>query len=147
VPPHKPGDYAIGYGKPPLATRFPKGRSGNPTGRPKGRRALAAVLQQALATKVVVTEHGRRTRKSKLEIALTQLINKAAAGDLKATGLLLHLFPLLDPAGASALGLPDLAADRAMAERIVARMAAALVPEGPTSEPSPTPPEPSRASR
>src|SRR5215471_10842803 len=28
-------DYEVGFGKPPLATRFKKGASGNPAGRPK----------------------------------------------------------------------------------------------------------------
>lgn len=28
-------DYAVGYGKPPASTRFAKGRSGNPKGRPR----------------------------------------------------------------------------------------------------------------
>ena len=31
-----PGKYLVGYGKPPAAHRFSKGRSGNPGGRPKG---------------------------------------------------------------------------------------------------------------
>jgi AraC-like DNA-binding protein len=98
--------------------------------------ALATIFQRALAARITVTEHGRRTQKSKLEITLTQLINKAAGGDLKATGLLLHLFPLLDPASATALGLPDLAADRALAERYFARLAeAALSDTPPRAEP------------
>ena len=29
-------DYEVGYGKPPKHTRFKKGQSGNPKGRPKG---------------------------------------------------------------------------------------------------------------
>lgn len=29
-------DYEVGYGKPPQHTRWPKGRSPNPAGRPKG---------------------------------------------------------------------------------------------------------------
>lgn len=31
-------NYEVGYGKPPVETRFKPGRSGNPTGRPKGSR-------------------------------------------------------------------------------------------------------------
>lgn len=37
IGPEPPGsDYDVGYGKPPEASRFRKGRSGNPGGRPKG---------------------------------------------------------------------------------------------------------------
>lgn len=32
---HIKADYDVGYGKPPTATRFVKGQSGNPSGRPK----------------------------------------------------------------------------------------------------------------
>ena len=39
MPRDKKSDYEVGYGKPPRETRFVKGRSGNPRGRPRARRA------------------------------------------------------------------------------------------------------------
>jgi hypothetical protein len=44
------GDYEVGYGRPPLLTRFQRGRSGNPGGRPRGttaERAKTLVLEEA----------------------------------------------------------------------------------------------------
>ncbi len=38
-------DYEVGYCRPPLATRFRPGQSGNPRGRPKGSRNLRAVVK------------------------------------------------------------------------------------------------------
>jgi hypothetical protein len=44
------GDYEVGYGKPPRRTRFRKGQSGNPGGRPRGvtaGRAKSLALKEA----------------------------------------------------------------------------------------------------
>jgi Family of unknown function (DUF5681) len=42
-------DYPIGYGKPPVETRFQKGQSGNPGGRRRGTKSLPALLSEALS--------------------------------------------------------------------------------------------------
>jgi len=86
------GSYEVGFGKPPEHSRFRKGRSGNPAGRPKGALDLGTLLGKALAEKVAVKDaSGRRRKISKLEAALTQLVNKAAGADLRAIRLLVDL--------------------------------------------------------
>ena len=77
-------DKSVGYRNPPVGTRFKKGVSGNPKGRPKGSLNLAAMFTKTLRERVVINEHGRRRTVTKLEAALKQLVNKAASGDLRA---------------------------------------------------------------
>ena len=81
----------VGYCNPPEHSRFQKGKSGNPTGRPKGTLNVATVLARTLHEKVIVKENGKRRTVTKLEAALLRLTNKAAAGDLRAVQLLAAL--------------------------------------------------------
>src|SRR2546430_13671820 len=74
-------DYPVGYGRPPRQTRFRKGQSGNPMGRPKGAKNLATLIGQVLKEPVVVSENGRRKKITKREAMLKQLVNRAAAGE------------------------------------------------------------------
>ena len=83
--------YAVGYGKPPLQTRFAKGASGNPRGRKPGSKNLGAILDSELNTKVTVTEKGERRSKRKREVFVTQLVNKAIGGDLRAASLIMEM--------------------------------------------------------
>jgi Family of unknown function (DUF5681) len=83
--------YDVGFGKPPRQSRFPKGHSGNPKGRPKGKRNLATALQLTLQEMVVINENGVRKRVTKGVAAIKQLVNKAASGDLVALRLLAAL--------------------------------------------------------
>ena len=76
--------YDVGFGKPPKRSQFRKGASGNPKGRPKGKRNFATVLERTLQEKVVINENGVRKTVTKLEAATKQLVNQAASGDLVA---------------------------------------------------------------
>lgn len=87
----KSESFDVGYGKPPKHTQFKKGQSGNLKGRPKGTLNLAKVLERTLREEVVINENGRRKVITKLEAAITQLVNKAASGDGHAMRYLCHL--------------------------------------------------------
>jgi Family of unknown function (DUF5681) len=91
MPPETPRDYVVGYGKPPLHTRFRKGRSGNPSGRPRGRKNMSTLLSDALNGLVIVVDNGRRKKITKREAIVTQLVNKSASADLKATQIVLSM--------------------------------------------------------
>ena len=84
-------DREVGYGRPPQATRFQPGRSGNPRGRPKGSRSVGAILKGVMSQKVTVSEGGRVRRVSRVELMLLRLVNDAARGDPRATKLALEL--------------------------------------------------------
>ena len=83
------GEYRVGRGKPPLHTRFRKGRSGNPKGPRK--KDLPALLLAALNEPVTVDKDGRRRRISKREAIVAGLVDKSADADLRATKMLIDM--------------------------------------------------------
>jgi N-acetylglucosamine kinase-like BadF-type ATPase len=91
-------DYQVGYGRPPTDTRFKKGQSGNPRGRPKKlHKNFATVFSEALNETVTLTDKaGRRHTVSKRELLAKQVINIAVKGDTKAMHLLLRLMDQID---------------------------------------------------
>lgn len=88
-------DYEVGYAKPPKSTRFQKGRSGNPRGRPKGAKGVQVSLKRELESKITVQEGNRTICITKAEAMAKQLMNKALKGDIKAMLALLKLDPEL----------------------------------------------------
>jgi hypothetical protein len=84
-------DYDVGYGKPPRHSRFQKGQSGNPRGRPSGSKNLSTLLSEALNEPVIVTENGKRRKISKRQAVITQLVNQSAKGDFRAAKILLDI--------------------------------------------------------
>lgn len=117
-------DEPIGYGRPPSKSRFKRGQSGNPSGRPKGSKNIATVLSRALRERVFVTENGRRRSITKLEASVKQLVNRAASGDERFMRQLLSLLAVVEGPGPSAAEAPEAlsAADREVLAAIFARM-------------------------
>ena len=89
MPREQRGDYEVGYGKPPRHTRFAKGQSGNPRGRPRGAKNFNTLLEEALNEAVTVTENGGRRKVSKRQAIVTQLVNRSATADFRAIKILL----------------------------------------------------------
>ena len=69
-----------GYCRPPRATRFRKGQSGNPKGRPRGRRSEIP-YDGVLGQMVTVKEDGKERRITAAEAFILQLTQKGLAGD------------------------------------------------------------------
>ena len=84
-------DYDVGYRKPPRHTRFAKGRSGNPRGRPPGANNLKTLLSEALNETVIVSENGGRRKVTKRQAIITQLVNRSATADFRAIKILLDI--------------------------------------------------------
>lgn len=91
------GGYEVGRGKPPLHSRFQKGQSGNPAGRPKGARGLRAEIMDEFARPVTARENGRAVRASKAQMVIKVLLARAVAGDAKALDLACQLMLKLEP--------------------------------------------------
>ncbi|MBL8569374.1 MAG: hypothetical protein JNK84_09825 [Phreatobacter sp.] len=91
--------YAVGYGKPPVATRFQKGKSGNPNGRPRkaaaskqpGQSLTDAVLD--LARQSVTVREGEDHRQiSGREVVLKSIMKSAASGNSRSQRHMMELF-------------------------------------------------------
>jgi hypothetical protein len=116
-------DYKIGYGKPPRGRPFQKGQSGNPRG-PRGKN-LSALLIAALNEPVYVTINGKRRKITKREAIVTQMVNKSAKADLRATKMLFDMMKEVEQkAGTAAPPEPAklTAPDREVVELFVARL-------------------------
>ena len=90
-------EYEVGYGKPPRHSRFKPGRSGNPTGRPKGAVGCKTILERVVLARHTVIEQGKRQQRTILELILLALRNRAIDGDPKAFSKLHDLLERYGP--------------------------------------------------
>ena len=84
------GVIGVGYRKPPRATRFTKGRSGNPAGRPRGRHREAP-YEAVLGQMVTIREGGSKRRVTAAEAFLLKLAKRGMEGDSAAARASLDL--------------------------------------------------------
>ena len=81
----------VGYKNPPHQTRFRKGESGNPGGRPRKLPSLRAELEAELAKPTEVVENGKRVLVSKQRGAVMKSIGEALGGDMRAMSAIIAL--------------------------------------------------------
>jgi hypothetical protein len=84
-------DYDVGYGRPPVATRFRLGGVGNPKGRPKTKKTVEQDLEEALMIRVRIEENGRSKTMTAQQVILRNLVRAAARGDTRAIHLVFTL--------------------------------------------------------
>ena len=86
-----PGDYEVGYKKPPKGTRFRKGQSGNPQGRPQGTKNLKTDLFEELQEQVLVREGLKEKQLSKQRALVKSLTANAIKGNTRAANIILNM--------------------------------------------------------
>jgi hypothetical protein len=108
----QPHDYEVGYGKPPLETRFQKGQSGNPEGarRPRATKSLPALLAEALSRRTGWPKEDGSFM-TQAEAIFSVLVAEAAGPDHKAKRLLFDLVVKLQRANAGWHRLPEIQLD------------------------------------
>jgi Family of unknown function (DUF5681) len=91
-------DYEVGYRKPPKASRWRKGQSGNRRGRRKSTRNFKTELTDELGEIISIRERGVARKITKQRALIKAMTAKAVQGDPRAANILINMiFRLLHP--------------------------------------------------
>jgi hypothetical protein len=87
---------SVGYGRPPVERRFKPGQSGNPKGRPKNRKNIAALLKDVLDRPVKIRSGNDVRHITMFQAILEVTANKAVAGDPRASTTIMQFVEKLE---------------------------------------------------
>jgi hypothetical protein len=103
--------FEVGYGKPPKANQFPKGRTGNPRGKRKGEENIISVFKRIVSKRVKIDD-GEKVRTITLaEAVILKNYNAALQKDALAMS---NMFRLAEASGEFV--------DRTMRSRLAAQL-------------------------
>lgn len=92
-------EYKVGYGRPPLPTRWKKGQSGNSRKKPKRPENVTESLNRLLLSPVTLALNGETRSVPALEAIVSQLQLKEMSGNSRATRTLLKYQRLANEQG------------------------------------------------
>ena len=115
----RPPEYAVGYCRPPTHSRFKPGKSGNPRGRPKGRRDVRTALDEALNQLIATQEGGRDQALAKLDAVVQIMVNQALRGRKTDLSSWLRLAGMFEATPKPAITTPVTANDSDIIEEFV----------------------------
>jgi hypothetical protein len=77
-------DETVGFGRPPLHSRFKRGQSGNPRGRPKNSKNFTTIVQDVLTQRITIREGNQRRSITRLEGVVLRQVDDALKGNDRA---------------------------------------------------------------
>lgn len=83
--------YEVGYRRPPKKSRFKKGVSGNPRGRPKGSNNFLTLLGQELEKPITINEDGKKKNITRMQAIVMRMVAGALQGEQKSVLSLIEI--------------------------------------------------------
>jgi hypothetical protein len=118
-------NYDVGYGKPPKANQFPKGRTGNPKGRTRGNENIISIFKRVVSKRVKIRMGDEVRSVTVAEAVILANSNAAMQGNSLAMGNMFRLAEasgeFIDRTDAAQVGKPLLVPEKLTLEEFFAR--------------------------